>query len=312
MGPSRAHVHRMAKKLFKKMRFTPRTSVSALRAGYDDFFYMPYVPNGVDVSCEVLANIETDVLSPRFLMVGHAVLYAHGGFFISGSPMASRALCASLADEVGAKFYIPAYQLAPEHPFPAALENMYDAYVALIDQKKFRPEDIIFSGDGAGAGLMLALTHYLKQKGLVCPRALALISPWVDLTEDRFAGEGVKKKELLLTRDMFRYCALQYTYADNFRNSLVSPLFGNFGDFPPVFVQCGEQELFHTDACALAQILEGAGVQVTLDVWPGMWHLFQSMESVSPCAHIAVARMGAWAHRMLESPAIAVQSLELR
>ncbi|CEM61952.1 alpha/beta hydrolase [Treponema phagedenis] len=289
-----------AKKLFKKALYAPKLPIQTIRSNYDAFFYSPYIPNRVDVSTKEIAGISVDVLNPELAITGRVMLYAHGGSFISGSKKASRTLCALIAHQAGAKLFLPDYALAPEHPFPAALENLYTVYASLIDKFGFSPSNIILSGDGAGGGLALALVHYLHEKKIVKPAGLALISPWADLTVENMVKQAYGKKDPLFTKDIFHNCALQYTYSNNLKNPLVSPLFGNFSDFPPVFIQCGQLEMLSADASEIVKKIEAAGGSAEFDIWENRWHLFQAMEDFVPDAHLAIERFGAWIKKLFK------------
>jgi len=294
---------RQIQKLFKKTLYSSKIPLSTIRAEYDAFFYTPYVPNNTDITRISIAAVPTEVLEPEVAAANRVVLYAHGGSFVSGSCKAARNFCASLAHECACNLFLPEYRLAPEYPFPAGLEDIFITYRGITKKYDIPPASIVVAGDGAGAALAVALVHYLKQKKLPLPAALALISPWLDVSCSNEEINGLRKSDKFLVKESLEAAAGRYTTADNFQNPLVSPIYGSFTDFPPVFIQCGGREILLADARVLAQKIEAAGGQVQLDVWPEMWHFFQAMEAQAKEAHIAVEKTGRWVQSLFTEEA---------
>jgi len=173
------------------------------------------------------------------------------------------------------------------------MEDMYRAYAWLLHQG-YSSGDIIFAGDGAGANLILSLIQYLQDERIQLPSAVAVLSPWINLSCDTVAYNARKSTDPIHTRDMLSAQALQYTYQSNFTNPRVSPILGDYSFFPPLFIQCGSEEILLDDAKRLHQKALNAGVSVTLDINEGMWHLFQAIDSLTPKAHLAVKKIGQW------------------
>lgn len=284
---------RHVQKLFKKTLYSAKTPVSTIRERYDAFFYAPYIPNNTDVTRTLMASVPVEVLKPEVSAANRVILYAHGGSFLSGSCKASRNFCASFAHECACTLFLPEYRLAPEYPFPAALEDMVLVYKKML-QTNIPSRSIILAGNEAGAALVTALIHYLKGKKLPQPAALILISPWLDLSCSSKAVHDIQKFDTFLLKDALQEASRRYTSADKIHNPLVSPLYGSFEAFPPTFIQCGGTEILLADARALAQKLEAASGTVTLDVWPNMWHFFQAMDGQAKEAHMAVEKIAQW------------------
>ena len=283
---------RELKKKFKKAVLSRKHTIDELRLAYDDILYSPYVPNNVDLSEIKLRGVDTDVLKPEMAVSGRVILYAHGGSFISGTKKAYRSFCAGLAHEASADLYLPEYKTAPEHPFPAALEDVYKVYAKLIESHTVEPANLILAGDGAGGGLILSLIHYLKNKRLPLPALLVLFSPWVDLS---CSSEGLsvnRKKDFVFSQEALLGAAQLYTEEKNLTNELVSPIFGNFENFPPVFIQCGSNEILLDDSIRLCGKIEKAGGMAVLDKVENMPHLFQALPDYFANAHIAVEAVG--------------------
>jgi len=294
---------RQMQKSFKKALYSPKTPLSDIRAEYDAFFYSPHVPNNTDITRDTVALVPVEILKPDVAAANRVILYAHGGFFINGSCKASRNFCASFAHECACTLFLPEYRLAPEYPFPAGLEDLFTVYRGLVKKYAIHPASIVIAGDGAGAALVTALVHYLKQKKLPLPAALVLISPWLDIACLNEETDTLRKQDKFLLKEALQAAAGRYTASDNFQNPLVSPIYGSFAGFPPVFIQCGGKEILAADAKALAQKIEAAGGSVQLDIWPEMWHFFQAMDAQAKEAHLAVEKMGQWVQSLFAEEA---------
>lgn len=294
MDGTERHSLRQLKKMFKKTLYSHSTPLSVIRAEYDCFFYFPHVPNHADIQHITIGTLPVDLIKPELAAADRAVLYAHGGAFVSGSCKAARNMCVSLAHECNSALFLPEYRLAPEYPFPAGLDDVYNLYAEMIHTSGLKPENIIFAGDGAGCALVTALGHRLIAEKIPLPAALVLISPWVDLTCSNPRLKALSKEDSFLLKESLEAAASRYTLQENFSKPLVSPLYGTFTGFPPVFIQCGSKEILAADAERLAEKIEADGGTVILDVWKNMWHLFQAMEEQSEEAHRAVEKIGLW------------------
>ena len=204
---------------------------------------------------------------------GIAILYLHGGGYVIGSPRIQSVIAAHLARASGATVYTLDYRLAPEHPFPAALEDAQTAYEWLLDRGA-DPERIAFVGDSAGGGLALAVAVRAREAKSPPPGALALISPWVDLT---LSGESIESKaavEPMMTREWLASCASLYLDGTSPDDPQASPLFADLHGLPPTLVQVGSDEIILSDAERVTERLSAAGVGVSLSRFNGMWHDF--------------------------------------
>ena len=285
---------RQIQKLFKQTLYSSKIPLSTIREEYDSFFYSPYLPNNTDITRDTIGSVPVEILEPEVAAAKRVILYAHGGSFINGSCKAARNFCASFAHECACKLFLPEYRRAPEYPFPAGLEDIFVTYRGILKKYAFSPASVVIAGDEAGANLAIALIHYLKQKKLPQPAALVLISPWLDISCSNEEIHTLQKSDKFLLKEALQAAAGRYTTFDNVQNPLVSPLYGSFTNFPPVFIQCGSQEILSADAKALAQKIEAVGGQVQLDIWPEMWHFFQAMDAQAKEAHLAVEKMGQW------------------
>lgn len=206
------------------------------------------------------------------------ILYLHGGGYTIGSSHTHRSLVGKLAKKTGRIGILPEYRKAPEYPFPAALEDAFFAYKALIDRGKL-PEDIILAGDSAGGGLVMALLLELKKEKLPMPKAAVCISPWVDLAATGQSIIDNQDKDPLVDIDKLRIWAKMYSGNEDITHPQISPLYADLSGLPPMLIQVSNTEMLYDDSVRLAYKAEQAGVEVNLQVWDGLihwWHLFQN------------------------------------
>ncbi|MBA1200389.1 alpha/beta hydrolase [Pseudomonas capeferrum] len=205
------------------------------------------------------------------------MLYLHGGAYVVGSAWGYRSMASQLAAVTRAKVFIVDYRLAPEHPFPAAVDDALIVYRGLLDSG-VTAERIVVAGDSAGGGLSMALLLAAREAGLPQPAAAALMSPWVDMTQSGASWSTKKLVDPLLGRlDEGVSMAQAYLNGADPRHPLASPLLADLHDLAPVLIQVGSSECLLDDSTALAARLAAADVKMVLDVWPLMIHVFQGM-----------------------------------
>lgn len=217
------------------------------------------------------------------------VVYCHGGGFVCGNPEAVRHVGAHLARAVPAEVVLPDYRLAPEHPHPAAVEDVVAVYRALLDEGR-SPNGISMAGESAGAGLVLASLVAARDAGLPLPGAVVCFSPWADLTlTSASIGANAATDTVVDLGTLARFAAA-YVNGGDAGQPTVSPLFADLTGFPPLLVQVGDGERLLDDGLRLARRAEAAGGTVTLDVLPGLPHAVQLFTPDIPEAHAAVDR----------------------
>lgn len=209
------------------------------------------------------------------------VLYFHGGGYIVGSIHSEQVIAGNIALESGARVVAIGYRLAPEHPFPAGLEDALSAYRHLISMG-IAPQQIIVCGLSAGGGLAMALLLKLKELGEPLPSGAILASPWLDLTGTSSSITANARRDSGLSWNGLLAPAVEAYVGDNdVRNPFISPVFADLsGDFPPVLIQVGDVEILLDDSRQLAQNLQNAGHDVKLSLWRGMihgWHMYRMM-----------------------------------
>jgi acetyl esterase/lipase len=200
------------------------------------------------------------------------VLYLHGGAYCVGSPATHRAMTGQLALRADARVFVADYRLAPEHTFPAAVEDAVAAYAALLGAGS-RPAEIAVAGDSAGAGLSVATALRLRELGRPLPSGLVLFCPWADL-DTRTLGPP-PAGETTLTHAWLEECAKFYLAGRDASEPLASPLHADLTHLPPTLIQVGSDEILLGDAERLHARLRAAGVDSTLRVYPRRWHVFQ-------------------------------------
>jgi acetyl esterase/lipase len=219
------------------------------------------------------------------------LLYLHGGGYTTGSPRTHRALVAHLAASAGRPAFTLDYRLAPEHPFPAAVDDAEAAYHALL-RAGFRATDIAVAGDSAGGGLAVSLALRLRDQGVALPACLALISPWVDLTLSDPSTRN-DRRDVLLRTVWLEQSAADYAGADRSRPE-VSPAFADLRGLPPVTIHVGTTELLRADADRLAAELVHDGVPVDVRRLDDMWHVWHLHAGLVAAPTRAVRELGAF------------------
>lgn len=222
------------------------------------------------------------------------ILYCHGGGYTSGGLGFSKVLASKLARATGMDTLAFDYRLAPEHPYPAAVEDALTAW-GHLESLGIAPGDIVLAGDSAGGNLALVLCLKLREAGRGLPGALLLMSPWTDMTASGESLRGRAGIDPVLTPE-YMY-AVREAYAGGLDPSdcLLSPLFADFAGFPPALIQVGTHEILYSDAERLAERMLAAGADCRLEVWENMWHDFQMYPSKT--ASNAIQNM---AHFLLE------------
>lgn len=200
-----------------------------------------------------------------------AVVFVHGGAWIINSRKTQLPLQCALADALGIRVISLEYRLAPEHPYPAALDDLYAAYTGILDE--FRPENIAVYGISAGGGLTLATLLRLKAAGVALPAAAAALCPGADMTHSGYLFSAVGLDDPVLSPYDIDLCMRAYVGAASPTDPLVSPVFGDYAGFPPMFLLATTAEIIGSDGIRVAQGARAAGVETTLAVSDGMWHV---------------------------------------
>ena len=250
-------------------------SVEEAREMYDKAQYVFALPEGVEVLKDEIGGVPVEIVTPASRGAG-TFLYFHGGGYAIGSPASHRHLVGALATASRTRAFALDYRRAPEHPFPAAVDDAVAGYRGLLDSG-IAPGSIVLGGDSAGGGLTVAALVAIRDAGLALPAAGVCISPWTDLTNgaDSYRTHAARDP-LVFQEDIDRWGAAYLAGADP-RTPLASPLHADLSGLPPLLVQVGSEEVLLDDSRKLAERCEAAGTDVELEVWDEMihvWHWF--------------------------------------
>ncbi|MFC9842340.1 alpha/beta hydrolase [Streptomyces sp. NPDC060223] len=257
------------------------------------------LPADVTVKPTTLGGVPTAEITVEGVEPRHVVLYFHGGVYVLGDAFSSAGLAAQVGRRTSAKVFSVDYRLAPEHPYPAAVDDASAAYEALLHDG-VAASDIVFAGDSAGGGLAVATLVNARDHGLPLPAAAYVMSPYADLT---LAGTTIETKrgaDPLLSRELLEPRVADYTAGQDPALGLISPVFADLSRLPPLIIQVGTHEVLLDDAVRLAQRAAAADVEVTLEVTPRVPHVFQaygplldeSAAALDRAGHFLAARLG--------------------
>ncbi|WP_200814755.1 alpha/beta hydrolase [Blastococcus haudaquaticus] len=291
------------------MRRTPQVPVRVMRAGVRGLVRPvlgPRMPVGLqrrwlglvtrptppaeDVALRTgrLGRRPAETLTPAGGHEGSTILYLHGGGFTTGSPATHRALASHLAAASGATVHVLDYRLAPEHPFPAALEDVLAAFWELLDRGA-TPARTALAGDSAGGWLALTAALWLRDSGDPAPGALGLISPWLDLTSRTLPDD---RTDAMLRPAWLRRCARDFGGGTDPGAPELAPLDADLAGLPPMTVHVGSEEILLEDAVTLAQRARAAGVPVDLRRLDGLWHVAHASAGLVTASTAAVNALG--------------------
>ena len=270
---------RLALRLALKPVLSPDAPIARQRRRAERLARLARPHLAVAVEPAIVGGVPGEWLRPADAAANAAILYLHGGGYCIGSPATHRAVTMYLADRTRVPVFAANYRLAPEHPYPAAVDDALAAYRALAMQGP-----VVIAGDSAGGGLALATALAAHDRP---PAALVLFSPWIDLAATR--GDAPPGEAMLSAR-WLAACARHY------RGDALpaSPLDANLRGLPPTLIQAGTDELLHEDATRLHDALDAAGVAVRCEIVPGRWHAFQLHAGWLPSADAALARAAAF------------------
>jgi acetyl esterase/lipase len=256
------------------------------------FAHRPPAPRGATFTAGSLGGVPGEWVGAGGVEAG-TLLYLHGGGYFACSPFTHRSVTAAYATR-GLKVFAPDYRLAPEHPFPAAVDDALAVYRALLDGG-IAPGTLAIGGDSAGGGLARATLLGAKAEGLPMPACALLFSPWTDLAGTGASLQTNQKRDAMLVSGKLREGARFYLNGADPMNPLASPLYGDFSGLPPLLIQVGDTEILLDDSTRLAAAARAAGVPVDLKIWPNMPHVWQVSQFFLPEARTALDEAAAFA-----------------
>ena len=280
--------------LLKSAPRNPDATVEQMRAGMEKI--SEHVAR--DVACEPIKvnGVPAEWIVPPTAASDRVILYLHGGGYVMGSIATHRAMVARIARASQARALSIDYRLAPEHPFPAAIEDATATYRWLLAQG-YQPAKIVIAGDSAGGGLTLAALLSIRDAHLPMPAAAVPISPWTDLGG---TGESIKTRaarDPMVGGDRLYPMAKQYLGKAEHTNPLASPIHADFHGLPPMLIQVGDAEVLLDDATRVADRAKAAGVKVELEVWDDMIHVWHAFAKILPEAQQAIDKIGTFVRK---------------
>lgn len=276
-----------------KLVWNLNTSISKFREDCEKTVkLLGKLPKEVTVKPFKIGDIYAEWIMPPDAVDNKVLLYCIGGGYISGSCNDHRALVARIARQSGVKVLLFEHRLAPEHPFPAALNDSVAAYNWLMDNN-IKSSDIVIIGESAGGGLCLATLLALRDRGISLPVAAVAISPWTDL---KLTGNSLKTnaKICLSPPGMNAVCCSHYVGENDPAFPLISPLYGDLQGLPPLLIQVGGHETLLDDSLRFAEKAREAGVNISLTIGEGMMHCYPLLPDFIPEARRAMEELSSF------------------
>ncbi|GHO81595.1 hypothetical protein KSD_93660 [Ktedonobacter sp. SOSP1-85] len=255
---------------------------------------------GTRIESVDVSGVPAAWISPPEADAERMMLYLHGGNYMLGSLTSHRDLVTRLAAAAGMRSLFIEYRRAPEHVFPAALDDALTAYRWLLANGT-RPEHLVLAGDSAGGGLILALLQVMREKDVPMPAGAALLSPWTDLVGTVESRTTRDATDPTFTGKAINALASFYAGTEDLHHPLISPIYADLRGFPPLRIDVGQDEVFLDDSLQVADHARAAQVPVELTVWEGMWHVFQNFSSVLPEGQQSLEQMGTFLRHQTRS-----------
>lgn len=300
MPSLRSRMFRFFVKYIMSPAFSATVTVSQQRKALERFSHFSALPGKTEIEPVQIGDIAAEWISVATIPEACAILYLHGGAYSIGSLNTHRALAARISQASHIKTLLIDYRLAPEHPYPAAVEDSLCAYRWLLDNG-YSSNKIVIAGDSAGGGLALATLIMLRDREEPLPAATVCISAWTDLA---LTGDSMKSrihKDPLLTRAWLESMAEHYAADNDIHLPCISPLNADLANLPPLLIQVGSDELLLSDSLRLAERARNAGIDVTLDIWDDMWHVWHFFAGFMPEATHAMNRIRNHIHKHLDN-----------
>jgi acetyl esterase/lipase len=294
---------RLGARLVTGRTLNPRLPWAVQRRRLDRLVGSWLLPRGVSVtrteikgvSVEVVTSAQSRQRTPQI-----TVVHFHGGGYCVGSPAEARNWAAHLSVKTGCRLILPEYRLAPEHPYPAAVDDAHTVVgvvLGTVSPGTGSADTVLVSGDSAGGGLALGVALSVPEAAAIA--GCILISPWLDLTADWAALPELARRDVVLSPAWLEACAEAYVPRSADRaDPMISPVYANLANLPPLLIQCGTDDLVAPDSVKLADRAAAAGVDVTSTRWPGLWHDFTLQPDITASAGRALDQAAAFITRV--------------
>jgi acetyl esterase/lipase len=277
--------------ILRQSAFPPDIDINEQRRQLRELIAAQPLPADVTVTAAALGGVPTAEITIDGIEPRHVVLYFHGGVYVLGDAFQAAGLASQVGRRTAAKVISVDYRLAPEHPYPAAVDDALAAYEALLHNGT-DPSDIAFAGESAGGGLAVATLVSARDHGLPLPAAAFVMSPYADLTLAGATMDTKREVDVLMSREALQSRVTDYTAGQDAALGLISPIFADLSGLPPLIIQAGTHEVLLDDAVRLARQAATADVEVTLDITPQVPHVFQTFSPILDEGAAALDRAG--------------------
>ncbi|MHA2009457.1 MAG: alpha/beta hydrolase [Promethearchaeota archaeon] len=293
-------LERILKMLRQQEEGITKKRVEEGRTRFDAIEAMVKVPEDVKIDDIEVNGVPAAFISTPGAAEESVVLYLHGGGYVLGSIKSHKEFGSRISRASNSRVLLLDYRRAPESPYPAALEDAVAAYKWLIENEGINPKNIIIGGESAGGGLTIATLLKLRDTGITLPAAAIVLSPFADLD---ITGETIRSKAkedpLVNASDLFFDSSL-YVGEDDPKNPYISPVYADLKGLPPMIIQVGSSEILLSDSIRIAEKAKTAGVDVILDIWEDMIHMFQLFASFAPEGQEAIEKLGKFIQKHLK------------
>ncbi|MBD0403081.1 alpha/beta hydrolase [Flammeovirga sp. EKP202] len=279
---------------------TKDINLTLLRETTELISFVALLPWGVKSTKFKIGELEAEVIKPVHTSEKkRALLYLHGGGFAIGSNQTHRHMVGKIVKDTATEALLINYRKIPNHPCPAPIEDAYEGYQFLL-KEGYQEEEIIVAGDSAGGGLVCTLFFMLKEKGDQLPKAGICLSPWLDLMHTGETVEDNKYTDPFVKIDEMKRWAEVYAGTKPLDDPYVSPLYGDFTDFPPILIQTSKNEVLHDDSVRLKKALEDKGIKVTYQEWDDLIHWWQLFWRFIPESDEALTKVSSYIHQQFK------------
>lgn len=299
MPSFRSKFFRILTKYLVAPKFNPNKTIDEARRGMESLTKLASLPSKTKVEKITFNSISAEWICANEAHDDRVILYLHGGGYNICSPNTHRELAAHISMASGAKVLLPDYRLAPEQPFPSALEDATSAYRWLLDTC-LTSENIAIAGDSAGGGLSIATSISLRDAGEPSPASIACISPWTDLEMSGNSINTHAEIDPMLNLQSMKIMASNYIGEGDPRSPLISPIYADLKGISPLLIHVGSDEMLLDDSKRIAEKAKSAGVDVTLKIYDQMWHAFHLNARLMPEAKNAIEALGSFIRKHFE------------
>lgn len=294
MASAQAQQLKDAFRRFREQRLSkPDATLEDMRASAAKLSQLTSEPPGVRYEAVNAGDVPAQWVIPEGAAQDRVLQYVHGGGYVLMSAETHRKLVGHIASAIGCRALNVDYRLAPEHPHPAAVEDSVTAYRWLLEQG-IEPRHIAISGDSAGGGLCLATALKIRDQGLALPAAIVPISPWTDMQGTGASLQTRADVDMMVAPEAIAQLAGVFLAGGDPRDPYASPHYADPKGLPAIYIQVGDEEVLLDDAVRFADKAKQAGVDVNIDIFPEMQHVFQLAAGNMPEADEAIRKIGAW------------------